>query len=142
MMNEFVPAIMTTDVFTLSPEHTLEEARAIMLKKHIHHLPILNNGKLVGMVTSWDFFKLGKSSEEYGAMKVKDVMTTKLATLDPGQHIGAVAEVLMVHLFHAVPIVNEDQELLGIVTSTDLIRYEYGKEYPANLEKFIPENMV
>lgn len=140
-MNEFVPAIMTQQIHTLSPDNTLEEARAIMLKKHVHHLPILDGGKLVGMVTSWDFFKLGKSSQEYADMKVKEVMTTKLATLDPGQHIGAVAEVLMEHLFHAVPIVNDDHELVGIVTSTDIIRYEYSKEYPANLEKFIPENM-
>lgn len=141
MMNEFVPVIMTKEVFTLSPEHTLAEARSVMLQKNVHHLPILENGKLVGMVTSWDFFKLGKSAEEYAAMKLKEIMTTKIATLDPGQHIGAVAEVLMVHLFHAVPIVNDDRELLGIVTSTDIIRYEYGKEYPENLDKYVPENM-
>jgi CBS domain-containing protein len=141
MMNEFVPAIMTTEVVTLTPEDTLGDARAIFLQKHIHHLPVLEGKKLVGMVTSWDIFKLGKSAEEYSGIKLKDVMTKKLATLDPGQHIGAVAEVLLRHLFHAVPIVNDEGELLGIVTSTDLIRYEFGKEYPENLDKFIPENM-
>jgi CBS domain-containing protein len=61
--------------------------------------------------------------------------------LEPDQHIGAVAELLMEHLFHAVPIVNDDRALLGIITSTDLITYEYNKEYPENLDKFIPENM-
>ena len=141
MMNEFVPAIMTTDVITLGPDNTLGEAREILLHRRIHHLPIVEDKKLVGMVTSWDIFKLGKSVEEYASMKIRQVMTTRLATLDPGQHIGAVAEALIEHLFHAVPIVNDQRELLGIVTMTDVLRYEYSKEYPANLEKFVLENM-
>lgn len=142
MMNELVHTHMTKDVITLGPDNTLGEAREIMLKKRIHHLPILDGKTLVGMVTSWDFFKLGKSAEEYQSMPLKEIMTTKIATLDPDQHLGAVAEVLMEHLFHAVPIVNDKRELLGIVTSTDILRYGHRKEYPANLDKFIPENMV
>lgn len=141
-MNELVHTHMTKDVITLGPDNTLGEAREIMLKKRIHHLPILDGKTLVGMVTSWDFFKLGKSAEEYQSMPLKEIMTTKIATLDPDQHLGAVAEVLMEHLFHAVPIVNDKRELLGIVTSTDILRYGHRKEYPANLDKFIPENMV
>ncbi|MFN0215827.1 MAG: HPP family protein [Saprospiraceae bacterium] len=141
MMNESVQSHMTKDVITLNPDSMLGEARDIMLSKHIHHIPILNGKKLVGMVTSWDMFKLGKSAEEYSTMKVSEVMTTRVATLDPDQHLGAVAEVLTRHLFHAVPIVNDDHELLGIVTSTDIIRYEHTKEYPENLEKFVSENM-
>jgi len=141
MMNELVHTHMTKDVTTLGPDSTLGEARDILIGKHIHHIPILEGKKLVGMVTSWDLFKLGKSVAEYQNMKVKEIMTTKVATLDPDQHLGAVAEVLTRHLFHAVPIVNDEHELLGIVTSTDIIRYEHTKEYPENLEKFIPENM-
>lgn len=141
MMNEYVPVIMTKNVITLSPDQNMQEARDMMLTKHIHHLPVVEGKKLIGMITSWDFLKLGKTAEELANVKVKDVMTTKLATLEPDQHIGAVAELLMVHLFHAVPIVSDEKELLGIVTSTDIIRYEYEKEYPENLDKFIPENM-
>jgi CBS domain-containing protein len=132
---------MTTDLITLGPENTLGEARDILLSKHIHHIPIVEGRKLVGMVTSWDIFKLGKSVAEYKDMKVKEIMTTKVATLEPDQHLGAVAEVLTEHLFHAVPIVNDNHELLGIVTSTDIVRYEHSKEYPENLDKFVSENM-
>ncbi len=141
MMNESVQLHMTTDVITLGPENTLGEAREILLQKHIHHLPILEGRRLVGMLTSWDLFKLGKSAEEYHEIKIKEIMTTKLATLEPDQHLGAVAEVLSKHLFHAVPIVNAQHELLGIVTSTDIVRYEHSKEYPDNLDKFVQENM-
>ncbi len=141
MMNELVQSHMTKDVVTLNPDNTLGEVREILLSKHIHHIPIVEGKKLVGMVTSWDIFKLGKSVEEYQNMKVSEIMTRRVATLDPDQHLGAVADVLTRHLFHAVPIVNDDHELLGIVTSTDIIRYEHTKEYPENLEKFIEENM-
>jgi len=141
MMNELVHTHMTKDVITLGPDDTLGEVRDILINKHIHHIPVVEGKKLVGMVTSWDIFKLGKSVEEYKSIKISEVMTRKVATLDPDQHLGAVAEVLTKHLFHAVPIVNDNRELLGIITSTDIIRYGHSKEYPENLEKFIPENM-
>lgn len=140
-MNERVHTIMTPNVLTLTPGSTLGEAREIFLTKHIHHIPVLDGKKLVGLITSWDIFKLGLSAVAYQDMRVSEVMSTHLATLDPDQHIGAVAEVLMEHLFHAVPIVNDKHELVGIVTSYDVLRYEYQKEYPASLEKFVPENM-
>ena len=140
-MNELVKTHMTRDLITLGPENTLAEARDILISKHIHHIPIVEGRKLVGMITSWDMFKLGLSAEDFKGMKIKEVMTTKVATLDPEQHLGAVAEVLTKHLFHAVPIVNDLGELEGIVTSTDLIRYGHTKEYPDNLDKFVDENM-
>jgi len=141
MMNERVHTIMTSNVITLTPGDTLGAAREIFMTKRIHHIPIVEGKKLVGLVTSWDIFKLGLSSVAYQDMRVSEVMSTHLATLDPDQHIGAVAEVLMEHLFNAVPIVNEHRELVGIVTTYDVLRYEYGKEYPESLDKFIPENM-
>ena len=140
MMNELGQSHMTTDVITLGPENTLGEAREILLRKHIHHLPIVEGRKLVGMVTSWDFFKLGMSAAESKDMRLKEIMTTKVATLEADQHRAA-AEVLTQHLFHAIPIVNEHHELLGIVTSTDIVRYEHTKEYPENLDRFVPDNM-
>ncbi|MCS6928256.1 MAG: CBS domain-containing protein [Saprospiraceae bacterium] len=141
MMNETIDTIMSTQLITLTPDDTLGKARELLMTKRIHHLPVVEGKKLVGMITSWDLFKLGKSAEEYQGLKVREVMTTKLATLEPYQHIGAAAEVLMEHLFHAIPIVNESGELVGIVTSYDILRYSYNKEYPENLEKFVQENM-
>ncbi|MCS7035896.1 MAG: CBS domain-containing protein [Saprospiraceae bacterium] len=141
MMNETIDTIMSTKLITLTPDDTLGKAREILMTKRIHHLPVVEGKKLVGMITAWDMFKIGKSADEYQHTKVRDVMTTKLATLEPHQHIGAAAEVLMEHLFHAIPIVNDEGHLVGIITSYDILRYSYNKEYPENLEKFIPENM-
>ena len=141
MMNEPLHTIMTAEVITLAPSDTLGDARDVFLTKHIHHIPIVDDGKLVGLVTSWDIFKLGLSSVAYQDMRISEVMTTHLATLEPDQHIGAAAEVFMAHLFHAIPVVNDKKELLGIVTTYDLLQYEYKKEYPDKLDKFVPDNM-
>lgn len=141
MMNEPLHTIMTANVVTLKPNNTLGDAREIFMTKRIHHIPIIEDKKLVGLITSWDIFKLGLSAVAYQDMRVSEVMTTHLATLEPEQHIGAAAEVLMEHLFHAVPIVNDKHELVGIVTTYDVLNYEYKKEYPDKLDKFIPENM-
>ena len=54
---------------------------------------------------------------------------------------GAAAEVLREHLFHAVPIVNDDHELVGMITTFDIIAIEYDREYPEDLTPFVPENM-
>ncbi len=143
MMNERLQTLMTTEVVTLTPENTLGDAREILLKKRIHHIPIVDAGnKLVGMLTSWDIFKLGKSADESAEIKISEVMTRKLATLEPDSHLGAAAEVLMTHLFHAIPIVDDDHVLHGIVTTYDLLKYAFRKEYPENLDRFVPENMV
>jgi acetoin utilization protein AcuB len=131
MMNEYVRSIMTTNDVTLQPNSTLAEAREVFLNNRIHHIPVLDGKKLVGILTTWDIFKLGTSAADYGNMAVQDVMTTKIAVLDPDQHIGAAAEVFMEHLFNAVPIVNDDHDLLGMVTTYEVLRYEYEREYPA-----------
>jgi predicted transcriptional regulator len=141
MMNERLHSLMETDVYTLQHSDSLEEARNILLKKGIHHVPILNGKKLVGMITTWDLFKLGSSAEDYGKMKCSDIMTTKLATLDPMDHTGAAAEVFLEHLFQVIPIINDNKEFLGIITTFDIVDYEYKKEYPENLDKFVVENM-
>ncbi len=141
MMNEQLQTIMTSKVVTLAADDTLGQAREVFMTKRIHHIPIVDGKKLVGLITSWDIFKLGLSAVAYQDMRISEVMTTHLATLEPDQHIGAAAEVLMEHLFHAIPIVNDKHELVGIVTTYDILRYEYHKEYPEQLDKFIPENM-
>ena len=141
MMNESIQSLMTKEVITLQTNQTLGDAHSILMNNRVHHIPVLEGKKLVGMITSWDIFKLGKSYEDYQGINVQEVMTRRLATSEPDQHVGAVAEILMEHLFHAVPIVNDDHELVGIITSYDLLRYEFRKEYPEDLSPFVPLNM-
>ena len=75
-----------------------------LFEKHFHHLPVVDaDGKLAGIITSWDLIKSNKRFEEYGNFKVSDLMTVKVASLGPNDSVGAAAMVFLRHLFHGVP---------------------------------------
>jgi acetoin utilization protein AcuB len=134
MMNEPCSLIMTRNVITADQEDSLAVARSIFLKNKVHHLPIVKDSKLVGILTTYDLFKLNGAhkGKAYEDIIIKDVMTKHVATLEPDDKIGSAAELFLENLFHAVPIV-KDGNLEGIVTSFDVIKYEFMKEYPTQV---------
>ena len=129
MMNEPVTSIMTSKLITVVPEDNLAKVYKIFRTNRIHHLPVVNGKKLVGILTTYDLFKLEKSLKEYGDTLVKDIMTTKLATLDSNAKVGSAVLIFVENLFHAVPIV-EGENLVGIVSTLDVMEYSLKKQYP------------
>lgn len=130
MMNEIVSTIMVKDLITVSPNDSLQKVKELLINNRIHHVPVvLEDGKLVGIMTTYDLFKLNVDHKDYPVTKVANVMTKILAVVEPTDKVGTAAEVFMEHLFHALPVV-ENGKLVGIVTSFDVMRYEYEKEYP------------
>lgn len=129
MMNENVETIMIKELITLSPDDTLEQVNDIFATKNIHHLPVVDRGRLVGLVTTFDMWKIKSSRSDYSHILVKEIMTTKLAKLEPDDKIGTAAELFLVNRFHAIPVV-KDGALVGLVTTFDILRYEFRKEYP------------
>lgn len=130
MMNEPISSIMTKNVITVRPDDTLSVVKEILFTKHIHHIPVLQGRKLIGIITSFDLIKLGKSVDEYANIKVEEIMTKKIATMSPNEKIGAAAQVFLENLFHGLPIVDDDNNLIGIITTHDVLKYEFHKEYP------------
>ena len=57
-------------------------------------------------------------------------MTSKVVSLGPKELVGAAAMIFLKHLFHGLPIVDDDKKLVGIVTTHDILKYEFKKEYP------------
>lgn len=134
-MNLLAPIsdIMTKQVITVSPEDTLESIHTIFSERSIHHLPVVQAGKLVGMLSKSDFLFFSHASnkdvyEEFlegmrrRNYRVKDIMTGKLAKLEPSDRINVALEVFKVNKFHALPVVEGDT-LVGIVTTFDIIDY-------------------
>lgn len=132
MMNEQIYTIMTTDVVTVSPEDNLDAVQNILFNRGFHHIPVTHpkTNKLEGIITSFDVLKLDRPTSAYKTIKVREVMTTKVITLEPHELIGAAAMIFMRHLFHGLPIVDEAYQLVGIVTTHDVLKYLYDKEYP------------
>lgn len=96
----------------------------------IHHLPVSSSGKLVGILTTYDLWKNEIAPSDYSKVMVMEVMTSKVAKLSKTDKIGTAAEIFLDNRFHALPVVDEDNYLKGIVTSHDVLRYEFLKAYP------------
>ena len=118
--------IMTTDPITVGPQESVAYAKSILDSKDIHHLPVTEDGVLVGILTSSDLLKLdifkGKAAA-LAAIKVEQVMEAEPVTLDVFADLIDVAAKLSDGSFHALPVVEADNVLVGIVTSTDLINH-------------------
>jgi len=130
MMNEYIKTIMTTDLITIKPSTKLSAVRQIFMSHKIHHLPVMENGQLVGIVTTYDMWKNEIAPSDYASTEVSEVMTTSLAKVRPHDKVGTAAELFLDNRFHALPVVNEYNHLVGIVTSFDVLLYQFKKEYP------------
>jgi acetoin utilization protein AcuB len=95
MMNEPVSKIMTRDLITVSPEDTLDKARALFAEKRFHHLLVVEKDLLKGLITTSDLLWLDEPSSNYKNIKISDVMTRKLATLEPTDKIGSAAQIFL-----------------------------------------------
>lgn len=95
----------------------------------IHHLPVVSGRKVVGMVSSADVMKLdafrpktGLPSNEYMShVNVADLMSKPAITIRPHQSLVDAAHLMASHGIHALPVVDADEQLLGILTTTDII---------------------
>jgi len=124
-----ISSIMTKNVVCVSPEQKILDVKHIYEKKDFHHhIPVTENGKLVGMISLVDFMYkingagLDDSNVIYNTLKVKDIMTTKPYTMNSEVTIEEVARVLAKGVYHAIPIVEEDR-IVGIVSTADIIRF-------------------
>ncbi|NNE32440.1 MAG: CBS domain-containing protein [Winogradskyella sp.] len=128
-----ISKIMTTEVITLSHKEELETAELLFKKHHIRHIPVVNNDKIVGMLSYTDLLRISFAdavdedeqnieSVVYNMFTIEQVMTKNLVSVSSDTTIKEVAELLAKKEFHALPVVDGDK-LVGIVTTTDLINY-------------------
>jgi CBS domain-containing protein len=120
---------MTNDVVCVSPQQKIIDVKHIYEKPNFHHhIPVTENGKLVGMISLIDFMYnisgagLNDDAKVYNELNVKDIMTRKPFFLTTKATIEDVALALSNGYFHAVPILEEDN-LVGIVTTADVIKF-------------------
>ncbi|MBP7643953.1 MAG: CBS domain-containing protein [Saprospiraceae bacterium] len=127
-----VSTIMSRDLLTVDPDDTIAKLDNIFKHHRIHHVPVEQNGKLVGIVSKSDllFFKRGfgddKDLEQLEEIRlnnyeVKQIMTTKMARLEPEERINVALEIFKENIFHAIPIVKDDK-LVGMLTTYDILK--------------------
>ncbi|MCB0652784.1 MAG: CBS domain-containing protein [Saprospiraceae bacterium] len=130
MMNEPISSIMTKDVITISPDATFNEVKKILFTNRIHHLPVVEKTKLVGIITSYDLVKIDEDFSKIQGNSIRSFMTKKIAKLEPEDKIGTAAEVFLENMFHGIPIVDSNNVLKGIVTTHDVLMFLFDREYP------------
>ena len=131
MMNEEVRTIMSTKVTTVYPTTTVGEVLALMQRKRLQQLPVVNrDGQLVGLITSYDLWNHCRTAGGSEEALVRNVMTRHVVKLSPKDKVGTAAELFMDRRFKTLPVVNLEGELKGVVTAFDVIRYSFKKEYP------------
>jgi acetoin utilization protein AcuB len=122
---------MKSPVFTVTPDTLIDNALETMREKHIRRLPVVENGKLVGLVTR-DILRGATPSlpapltlwglhYQLSRMKVREVMMTDVIVVHPDDTIKEVLTVSEKHRIGTFPVVDDNGNLVGILTSTDLL---------------------
>ncbi len=107
---------MIVDPVTLPPEATVKDARALMRKHKIGGIPIVENNKLIGIVTNRDL-----RFEHYVDKKLGNIMTKEnLVTAKANTSLEEAEEILQEYKVEKLPIVNEDMMLVGLITFKDI----------------------
>ncbi|MGE8723057.1 CBS domain-containing protein [Leptospira terpstrae] len=117
----FLHEIMSTPALMQKSTETIETCLDFMLEKRIRHLPITNeSGILVGFVSDRDILEKSKSYER--DWPVSDIMIKRVLVGSPGSEIRGVTQVLLEERIGCIPVVNDDNHPIGMVTRSDLLR--------------------
>ncbi len=126
-MPAIVSEIMSRNVIALPPSTTLAEARTLMQRHHIRHLPVQLNDRLVGLVSQRDILAAQESSLEQGTNgdflqqhQISEVMVQEVTTVSPRAGIREAALHLQKHKYGCLPVVDKGR-LVGIVTDSDFV---------------------
>lgn len=127
------------DIWTISPEATVFEAIQCMAEKNIGALPVVESGRLVGILSERDYMSKvaikGRSSKETA---VRDIMVRDVVTVHPGQTVSECMSLVTERRVRHLPVV-EDGALLGMVSIGDLVRWTLATQRVTieQLEKYI-----
>ena len=140
--------IMTEKVITVGPETVMSEVAAMFNSKSVHHIPVVEDDKVLGMISTSDYYKLEHhftlfkthQADEMNAaifrsLLAKEVMTAPVATVRSNDTVQFAADIFKENLFHALPVVDEKKKIVGIITPYDLMVFAYGPEYLAELPR-------
>lgn len=129
---EIISEIMTKNVVSIAKSAKLPEADRLFREHKIRHAPVVENNKIVGMLSLTDLKRISfadnyddnQSIDDsiYGMLSVAQIMAHNPQKVTEDTTIRDVASLLAKEEFHALPVVDNEQ-LVGIVTTTDLLKY-------------------
>ena len=126
-----ISKIMSNDIITINKTQSIREVSEIIRDKNIRHVPVVSGEKIIGMLSKVDLQKISfvntvdgdeLTTALYDGLNIEQVMTKDVKVVQKDDTIYDVATILSKNEFHSLPVL-ENEKLVGIVTTTDLIKY-------------------
>lgn len=127
-----VANLMSTDLVTLTEDETLDHAQRCMARGRIRHLPVVRQGRLVGLIThrdllaaSFSIFAEVERNEQrriFDTIRVDEAMHRDVVTVSPDLKAAQAARILLENKYGCLPVVDAENNLVGIVTEADFLR--------------------
>ena len=124
---------MSTNVQSADVDDKLSRVRQILLGASFHHVPIVKGRKLVGMISTRDMLRLNYGVNGVAddvvdeaidkSFSIEQVMQRDLVTIDSDDSVQTAIDLLAKGRFHSLPVVDGEGQLVGIVTSIDVLAY-------------------
>jgi len=135
-----VRELMTAKPITVDPETPMLEARQRMVEKRIRHLVVVENARVVGIVTDRDIrlnlpspatsLSVWEINYLLAQLTVGGVMSAAVIVVDPDRPVAEAARIMMDHKIGALPVVDKGR-LVGIITESDFVRAMAGSGHTA-----------
>jgi CBS domain-containing protein len=115
---------MSTDLLTVSPDTLVEDAAKLLLDNAVSSLLVVDgDNRLRGILTTTDFVTIVSKSQPKAETTVSRYMTTDVVTTTAQERIRDVAATMLDRGFHHMPVVDETEGVIGMVSTTDLAAY-------------------
>jgi CBS domain-containing protein len=131
--NEPVHKIMAANPTTVHEKQKLSEVHEVIVGRRIHHVPVVSGDRLIGLISATDLLRVSwgdvnrQDPRQVNALldtlAIRDVMQEDVVTLRRTDTVRRAAELLAQGDYHSLPVLDDDDALVGMVTSTDLIKY-------------------
>ena len=126
MKNLMVQKFMTRLPHTVRHEESLEIAHQLMRAHDVRHLPVLKDGRLVGIVSQRDLYLIESlEGVDMNQVPVADAMTTDIYTVAPNTSVRKIAEEMALHRYGSAVVMDGDA-IVGIFTTTDALATLHG----------------
>ena len=131
--NESITHIMSADPVTVHEGQKLSEVRKALQEHKIHHIPVVSGRRFIGLISSSDLLRVSYGDTYtqdprtldalLDTMTIREVMAEDVLTVTTHATVRDAAEKLANGSFHCLPVLTDEGELAGVVTSTDVIKY-------------------
>jgi len=122
MGHQTVQEAMTSNPAAVTPDTTVQEAARLMKSEDVGALPIVEDGRIVGVVTDRDLSIRVVAEARDAETPVREVASKDIVTIDPQQSLEEAARLMAEHQVRRLPVVEEDGRLVGVLAQADVAR--------------------